>query len=205
MSSEALTPDKVRDYFGPANARAAAKQLAHLDDHCRNFIALSPFVVLSTANAAGQCDATPRGDAPGFVGVLDEHTVVLPDRPGNNRVDSFLNIAENPHAGLLFIVPGVRETLRINGPARIETDPDVLEPLSVNGKPPRAGIVVTAEEVFFHCAKAFIRSDLWNPEKFVPKGTVPTLGQILADQIGGGRTKDSEDAAIEDGYRTRLY
>jgi hypothetical protein len=202
--SETLTPVDIRALYGEPSAIAVKKQLPRLDAHAKGFIALSPFVVVASSDASGRGDATPRGDAPGFIKVLDDTHLLLPDRRGNNRVDTFLNVAENPHVGLLFMVPGINETLRINGSVVITTDPVLLEPLAVQGKAPKAGLLVTIEEVYFHCGKALIRSDLWNPEKRVPRASFPTLGKIVADQVGGLDVNEA-DKTIEDAYRTRLY
>ena len=180
------------------------KELTRLDRHCRAFIALSPFVVLASADAAGRCDATPRGDAPGFVAVLDDATLAIPDRTGNKRVDTMLNLTENPRIGVLFLVPGISETLRVNGAVRISLDPALLGAMAVDGKLPSAAMVVAIEEVYFQCGKAMLRSDLWNPDKRAPRGTFPSLGRVLADQIKGGDAKTYE-AAIEDRYKTALY
>lgn len=165
-----------------ADGLVMRKQLAVLDEHCRAFIAKSPFLVLSTADPAGNCDATPRGDGPGFVLVHDEQTLVIPDRPGNRRLDSMRNILSNPHAGLLFIVPGVDETLRVNGRATLTEDPEVLRQMAVKTKTPQLGIVVEVEEVFFHCARAFKRSKLWQSDSWPDRAELPSLGTILADQ-----------------------
>lgn len=197
-------PAALRALYGEPSERAAKKDIGRLDRHCRDFIALSPFLVLASSGADGRVDASPRGDAPGFVRVLDEKTLMLPDRLGNNRIDSLSNVAANPRVGLIFFVPGINETLRINGRARITIDPAVLEPLAVGGKAPRSALVIEAEEVYFHCAKALIRSNLWNPEKQVERRSFPSLGRILAEQIGGMDPKEAE-AAVEEGYRTRLY
>src|SRR5579864_2108812 len=144
----------IREIYGHPAERAVKKQLPKLEKHSRAFIAMSPFVVLATCNAEGRCDASPKGDAPGFVTVLDGETLLIPDRLGNNRVDSISNILQHPRIGLLFMVPGVRETLRVNGRAQITVDPALLESCAVNGKAPRSAIVVTADEVYFHCGKA---------------------------------------------------
>jgi len=181
-----------------------AKQLDRLDRHCKAFIALSPFLVIATTGVDGRADASPRGDAPGFVAVLDDWTLVVPDRTGNKRADTVLNLTATPFVGILFMVPGIHETLRVNGPARVTIDPAILDPLAVHGKTPVAGLVVTAEEVFFHCGKPLIRADLWNPERRVPRGSFPSLGKILADQIAGGKAEEYE-RGIEEAYRTRLY
>ncbi len=195
---------ELRSYYGEPAERARKKQLARLDVHCRNFIALSPFLVMSTAAAGGSTDASPKGDVPGFVVVQDDHTLLIPDRPGNNRVDSFQNLLENPHVGLLFFVPGMNETLRVNGRARLTIDPETLAPLSVNGKPPRAALVVQVEEAYLHCAKALIRSRLWDPETQIDRKSCPTMGQMMADQIGGLDPVEVQKS-YEERNRNRLY
>jgi PPOX class probable FMN-dependent enzyme len=196
--------DELREIYGPPSDRAVKKQLSRLDKHCRAFIARSPFLVIASSDPSGRCDASPKGDAPGFVQVLDDEMLLIPDRLGNNRVDTIGNLLERPSVGLIFFVPGLNETLRINGRARITTDPALLEPLAVNGKVPRSGILVAAEEIYFHCGKALIRSDLWNPEKQLRRSEFPSLGRILADQIGGMPVEEAERATAES-YRTRLY
>jgi uncharacterized protein len=202
--TDTLTKPDLRALFGAPSELAVKKELHRLDPHARAFIALSPFVVVASADAAGRCDATPRGDAPGFVEVLDDGRLLIPDRRGNNRIDTFQNIAENPHVGLIFMVPGINETLRVNGAASITTEPALLEPLAVQGKTPKAALLVTPEEVYFHCGKALIRSDLWNAEKKVPRSAFPSLGKIIADQVSGVDAVGA-DRVIEDAYRTRLY
>ena len=172
--------------------------------HCRNFIALSPFCVLSSSRADGRADASPRGDPPGFVAVLDDRTLLLPDRPGNNQVDSLQNMAENPYVGLLFFVPGMNETLRVKGKVEVVTDSDLLGPLSVKDKPPVSGLRVTVEEAFLHCGRALIRSRLWDPEVQVDRSSFPTYGKVMADQIRGVDA-DEVDAAEDEINRTRLY
>jgi uncharacterized protein len=196
--------EELRELYGPPGERSVKKQLTRLDKHCRAFIARSPFLVMASSDPSGRCDASPKGDAPGFVQVLDDQTLLIPDRLGNNRVDTIGNLLERPGVGLIFFVPGLNETLRVNGRARITTDPALLEPLAVNGKVPRSGILVAAEEVYFHCGKALIRSDLWNPEKQLSRSEFPSLGRILADQIGGMSVEEAERATAES-YRTRLY
>ena len=191
-------------FYGEPSERARKKQMARLDLHCRNIIARSPFCVLSTAGADGRADASPRGDAPGFVAVLDERTLLIPDRPGNNRVDSFGNILENPHAGLLFLVPGMNEMLRVNGKARVVTDDPRLAALSVQGKAPRSGLLVEVEEVYLHCGKAVIRANLWDPAEQIDRASLPSLGKMLADQIGGMDVEQTQ-RSLEENYRTKLY
>src|SRR5437762_939695 len=195
---------EIRSIYGEPMERAVKKQLPRLEKHSRAFIARSPFLVMATTDPNGRCDASPKGDAPGFVQVVDDETLLIPDRLGNNRIDTIGNLLERPGVGLIFFVPGLNETLRVNGRARITTDPALLEPLAVNGKVPRSGILVAAEEIYFHCGKALIRSDLWNPEKQLPKSEFPSLGRILAEQIGGMSVEEAERATAES-YRTRLY
>ena len=195
---------ELREVYRPPAPRAAQKVLDRLDVHCRNFIALSPFCVLSSSNADGQADASPRGDPPGFVRVLDEKTLLLPDRPGNNQVDSLQNIVDNPGVGLLFFVPGMNETLRVKGRAEITTDPALLDPLTVAGKAPLSGLKVTVEEAFLHCGRALIRSRIWDPEAQIDRSSYPTYGQVLADQIAGANAQEI-DADEDEANRERLY
>jgi PPOX class probable FMN-dependent enzyme len=197
-------PRQLREIYGAPSERSLKKQLSRLDKHCRAFIARSPFLVIASSDPSGRCDASPKGDMPGFVHVVDDETLLIPDRLGNNRVDTIGNLLARPGVGLIFLVPGLNETLRVNGRAQITTDRGLLEPLAVNGKVPRSGILVSADEVYFHCGKALIRSDLWNPEKQLRRSEFPSLGHILADQIGGISVEESERLTAE-GYKTRLY
>jgi PPOX class probable FMN-dependent enzyme len=196
--------DALRAHFGPVSVLAEKKQLAHLDRHCRAFIALSPFCVLATADGQGGVDASPRGDAPGFVRIIDDTTLLLPDRPGNRRVDSFRNIVAHPGVGLLFFVPGIDETVRVNGTGRIITDAELLADVAAQGKIPATGLLITVTEAFYHCAKALIRSKLWDPDTRIERKTFPTLGRIIADQTSGVDA-DAADAGIAEAYRTKLY
>jgi len=197
----------IREIYGHPMERAVKKQLPRLEKHSRAFIALSPFLVIASADPEGRVDASPKGDAPGFVRVLDDATLLIPDRLGNNRVDTIGNLLSAPGVGLIFFVPGLRETLRVNGKARITTDPALLQSCAVNGKAPRSGILVTAEEVYFHCGKALIRSDLWNPAKHVKQSDFPSLGRIITEQIGEGSAEAvaAAERYTEESYRTRLY
>ncbi len=194
----------LRTHFGVVNPLAERKVLRRLDRHATAFIRLSPFLVLATADAGGRVDASPRGDAPGFVLVLDEANLLLPDRPGNNRVDSFGNILANPGVGLIFLVPGIEETLRVNGRAAVVTEQTLLAPAIAQGKTPRTGLLIAVEEVFFHCAKALKRSRLWDASHHVERGRFPSLGRIIAEQTGACDAREADDR-IEEGYRTRLY
>ena len=196
---------KLREVYRPPGARTALKVLDHLDVHCRKFIALSPFYVLSSARADGRADASPRGDPPGSLAhVADAKTLLLPDRPGNRQVDTLMNVVERPHVGMVFFVPGLTETLRVNGRAEISTDPEHLEVLAINGKPPISVLKVTVEEAFLHCAKALIRARLWEPDAQVDRSCYPTYGQVLADQVAGADA-DEIDAGEEQSARTELY
>jgi len=203
-TAELKTAEAVRAHYDAPHDVALGKEMKRLDGHCRAFIAATPFVVIATADASGRADASPRGDAPGFVAVRDDTTILIPDRRGNNRVDTMMNIAENPHVGLLFMVPGMNETLRVNGTATITIDPALLAPLAAQGKTPQAAIVVTVEEVYFQCGKALVRSDLWNPDRRVDRRSLPSLGRILADELNLAHGAELEKA-IEDDYRTGLY
>ena len=196
---------EIREIYGEPNERAVKKQLPKLERHSRAFIAMSPFIVMASCDAEGRCDASPKGDAPGFVHVIDDETLLIPDRLGNNRIDTISNILQHPRIGLIFFVPGIRETLRVNGVAQITVDPELLAVTEVNGKPPRSGILVTAEEVYFHCGKALIRSDLWNSAKHVARTDFPSLGVVIADQIGQHVEPKEAERATEESYVTRLY
>ena len=197
-------PRQLREIYGAPNERSLKKELTRFDRHCRNFIGLSPFLVIASSDPSGRCDASPKGDMPGFVRVVDDTTLLIPDRLGNNRVDTLGNLLARPGVGLIFFVPGINETLRVNGRAKVTTDPELLEPLAVGGKVPRSGILVAAEEIYFHCGKALIRSDLWNPDKRVARGSWPSLGRIIAEQVGGMDPDEAERQTAES-YRTRLY
>jgi len=206
LSAHHITSREALYRLYPApSTRAMQKQLAALDRHCRHFISLSPFLVLATRSESGLADASPRGDAPGFVVVEDEKTLLIPDRPGNNRLDSLQNIIDTPAVGLLFLVPGINETLRVNGTAEIRTDPDLLARLAHQGKLPRAVLKVSVAEVYLHCAKALIRSKLWDEEAKIERSAYPSLGQILADQIEGLGDAAATDASLEKVYRETLY
>lgn len=185
-----LDPDLlVRDaaeltaLYGEPLERAVRKQLDHLDEYCRAFIAASPLLILGSQGDVA--DNSPRGDAPGFVHVEDDHTLLIPDRRGNNRVDSLHNIVRNPRVGLLFLIPGRHETFRVNGQAAISRDPALVDRFVVQGKAPKTVIVVRVEEAYIHCAKALVRADLWNPARHSPPGAVPSFGAFLAAHTCG--------------------
>lgn len=194
----------LREHYGEPSATARRKQLDRLDHHCRKLIAASPFVVIGTSNARGEQDVSPRGDPPGFVRVLDDKHLLIPDRPGNRRLDSLSNLLENPGIGLLFMIPGMNETLRVNGRGRIVTDPEVLADLAIQGKPSLSALLVEVEAAYMHCGKALIRSKLWSSEAQVDRRSLPSLGQILANQIEGLEVKEQEER-LERAYRETLY
>ncbi|MBL0386541.1 pyridoxamine 5'-phosphate oxidase family protein [Tumebacillus sp. ITR2] len=199
--------DELQSLLGSTPSKLAAnKVITELDEHCRDFLAKSPFVVVSTSDASGSCDVSPRGDAPGFVRVLDENRLVIPERPGNKRADSLRNILNNPRIGLIFLIPGLEETLRINGRACIVRDPDVLEPMSAQGKAPTLGIGVEVEECFVHCAKALKRSKLWQPESWASRDQLPNPAQMLRDHCKlPGLTTEDIAQSLQESYTKRLY
>jgi PPOX class probable FMN-dependent enzyme len=200
------TEEELREVV-PAPREGSAplrKQIDHLDPHCRDFIARSPFFLLATANSAGDCDASPRGGPPGFVHVLDERRLVVPEYPGNRRADSHRNLLENPRAAMLFAIPGLRETLRVAGRACITRDEDLLGGMGVDGRAPRLGIGLEVEEAFIHCAKAFIRSSLWDPDTWPEE--LPSASAILRDHVDIPEvTVDDVAARLEESYTKTLY
>lgn len=187
--------DDLRRLYAPPSPRVVAKQLGALDAHCRHFIELSPFVVLSTADA-DSCDASPRGGDAGFVRIADERTLWIPDSPGNNRLDSLVNILGSGRIGLLFLVPGVDETLRVNGRARLSVDPELLTIFTTERRACKVVIEVVVEEVFLHCAKALMRSRLWVDDARVNRAVLPSMGQMLADQTGTCAPVESQDEMV---------
>ncbi len=195
----------LRDHYPDALERSLRKQLDHLDRHCRRFIELSPFFVLASAAADGSADASPRGGPPGFVLVEDENTLLVPDWPGNNRLDSLSNLVEAPGVGLLFMIPGVDETLRVNGTVAISDDERLRARFADDGRrPPRTVLVVSVREAYLHCAKALMRARLWEPDAQVPRDALPTMGEMLRDQIGSTEEPESQEAMVAR-YREVLY
>lgn len=172
-------------------SRATDKVLTRLDRHCRDIISLSPFCVIATYGPNG-ADVSPRGDPAGFVRVLDDAHLLVPDRIGNNRLDSMVNLLANPAIGMLFLIPGMDETLRVNGDARITNDKRVLEQCAMQGRVPSVGLLVSVKEAFLHCPKAFVRSALWNAQKHIDRSRLPTYGQMLTDHCEGLTAEESE-------------
>jgi PPOX class probable FMN-dependent enzyme len=190
--------------YGVVGEASIVKELDHIDANYRALIEASPFLVLATAGPTG-LDCSPRGDPSGFVHVADEKTLILPDRRGNNRIDSLRNLIENPQLAMLFLIPGVGETLRVNGRGRISLDPVLLQRYAVNGKEPKTVLVVTVEAVFFQCARAVLRADLWNPAKYVTRSTLPTAGKILADASASRIDGATYDRELPDRVKNTLY
>ncbi|MFM9942247.1 MAG: pyridoxamine 5'-phosphate oxidase family protein [Hyphomicrobiaceae bacterium] len=202
--TEICSLEALRCVYEPAGEIALKKELDHVDRHARDFIGASPFVVLSTCDADGWPDASPRGDAAGFVTVVDTKRLHLPDRPGNNRLDTLENILRNPRIGLLFLVPGRLETLRVNGRARLLTDPQLLAQHAIRGKAARSIVEIEATNVYFQCGKAVVRSGLWQKERWPSIEGLATFAEALTDQV-----KSVDKAAVEQrlevSYRDKLY
>jgi uncharacterized protein len=209
IDSEAQTIDsepQLRGLYQEPMELALLKQLDELDDHCRNFIAHSPFAVIASTRPGRGTDVSPRGDAPGFARVLDANTIAIPDRPGNNRLDTMSNIVADAEVGLLFFIPGIDETLRVNGTARLTRDPELLAAAAVNGREPRMIVLVTVREAFLHCGKALKRSRLWHDDYRVEKKDFPSLGRMIVEQTKPKAiTVEQADAVVEEGYVNGLY
>lgn len=188
--------EELRSLYGTPLERSVKKQMDHLDQHCRAFIAASPLIVVGTHGINGEAaDNSPRGDVPGFVKVADDHTLLIPDRRGNNRLDTLGNIVRNPAVGILFLVPGVHETFRVNGDAVLSHDPALLNQFVMQGKTPRTVMVVTVKEAYIHCSRALVRADIWNAAKWAGPRPVPTMGEVMAVHTCGfveAKTFDEE-------------
>lgn len=199
--------DALREAVGEPTASTAEKEMPMLDKHARHFLSLSPILFISTVGTDGRADISPRGDPAGFVKVIDDNTILIPERPGNRRADTMSNIIENPghSVALIFLLPGVEETLRASGRARVIDDPTVLEDMAVRGKVPQLGILVEIDEVFFHCAKALKRARLWDPDTRIDRKAFPTLAQITRDQREPDTPMEEIEERIRESYETRLY
>jgi PPOX class probable FMN-dependent enzyme len=197
----------LRQIIGRPKSRSVIKEQRTLDAHTRAFIAQSPFLLMATAGADGTCDVSPKGDAPGFVLVLDDTRLVIPDRPGNKRLDGMLNLLVNPHVGIIFLVPGRDETLRVNGRACVTRDPELMARMAVDGKTPLVAIGVEVEQCFVHCPKAFRRSSLWAPERWPAAEALPSMARVLYDQIrpAGVSLEDWEREVAAGNARACLY
>jgi hypothetical protein len=190
--------------YGAPSGAAVIKEIDHISDHYRRFIEASPFVILATVGEEG-LDCSPRGDPKGFVRVADAKTVLIPDRLGNNRVDSLRNIVRDPRIALLFLVPGIGETMRINGRARLSTDPELLEGFRMQGKLPRSVVVVTADRVYPQCQKALVRSRLWDPATQIARSELPTIGEMMQAITKGEFDGKAYDAAYPERLRRTIY
>lgn len=188
----------VASYAAPSKP-AALKDIGRIDVHMGRFIGLSPLCLVATADASGRQDVTPRGDPPGSFKVLDEHTVALADRPGNRRLDTLKNLLGNPEIALIFLIPGITETVRVAGTARLSVDPELLASMAVQGKEPKCAIVIWVRQAYLHCAKALLRSRLWQPDYVQSRSALPSIIDMLGDQIGF--TKEEKKVAEE---RTEL-
>lgn len=202
--SQIQTREELRARYRSPAERAVKKQLPALDAHCRRFIAHAPFLVLSTSDAQGRCDASPRGSEPGFVHVEDDHTLLIPDWPGNNRLDSLENLLANPRAGVLFLIPGVDETLRVNGTVTLHDDDALRAKLKHEEQTPLLVIRLHVEEAYLHCAKALMRSRLWDPATRIDRAALPTMGEMLRDQLQSQDPPETHAAMLER-YRRVLY
>lgn len=200
------TEDELRALIGLPSELVKNKVITYLDHHCSSFISKSPFLVISTSDHFGYCDVSPRGDSPGFVYVLNEKFLIIPERPGNKRFDSMRNILSNPKVGLLFFIPGLGETLRVNGSACLVKDDELLEKMTVKGRKPLVGIGVEVEECYIHCAKAFKRSGLWDPSSWADHDTLPSAAQIIFEhaKLPNSSVKTIEER-LQESYTKRLY
>ena len=200
------TEDQLRSIMGKPGELVRKKVISYLDEHCKDFLSRSPFLVIATTDELGNCDVSPRGDRPGFALVLDDKHLVIPERPGNRRIDTLRNILANPKAGLLFLIPGLGETLRVNGKASLVKDDVLLERMAVNGKKPLIGIGIEVEECFIHCAKAMKRSGLWEPETWSEKDSLPNAARILLDHTKiTDITENDLNQALQEDYEKELY
>ena len=198
------TMDQLLGLYEAPSDVSVAKEIDHVSDHYRAFIEAAPFFALATGGPDG-LDCSPRGDAPGFVRVADPKTLMVPDRRGNNRIDSLRNIMRDPRVALLFLIPGIGETIRVTGTAALSIDPDLLASFAVNGKPPCCVIVITVERVFYQCTKAIVRSKLWDPARHVDRACLPTTGTILATQTAGRLGGAAHDRGQLERTMAKLY
>ncbi|QOF69296.1 pyridoxamine 5'-phosphate oxidase family protein [Aminobacter sp. NyZ550] len=197
--------EALRQHYRAPGDGAVRKELRRLDHHAKGFLARSPFVLIGSSDDKGNADVTPKGDKPGFVAILDDATIAIPDRPGNNRLDTLENVIVNPAVGLLFLIPGMNETLRINGDARLTADPALCERLAAEGKLPVTVMVVAIKAVYMHCAKAFMRSELWVSGTWPDRTSLPTLGQILRDQLVLADNAETLDRSLDESYRKSMW
>jgi PPOX class probable FMN-dependent enzyme len=203
--SDLTTEADLRTVYKQPGGGAVGKDIAQIDAHFAHFISLSPFLCMGTMGENGLCDVSPRGGEPGFVRVMDARTLAMPDRPGNNRLDSLVNITRNPGVGLLFFVPGFEDTLRVNGVARVTTEPELMGRFSADGKLPRSVVLIDVKEAYLHCVKAIKRAGLWTQEAHVDRAIFPTAGQVYRDQLKLEIPGEAIDASLAQDARDNLY
>ncbi|MEV1142481.1 pyridoxamine 5'-phosphate oxidase family protein [Micromonospora sp. NPDC049799] len=201
---EITTHEELRELLGTPGPRAAAKERTRLHERDRQWLAASPFCLVATAGTDGTCDVSPKGDPPGFTLVLDDTTVAIPERPGNKRADGYRNILDNPHVGLLFLIPGRTDTLRINGRARLVRDAPFFDDMVVKGHRPVLAVVVEIEQVFYHCAKAFLRSELWRPETWAPD-VLPTRARLIKEVEAPAESLEDLERHYGPEYVKKIY
>lgn len=198
------THEQLRALYKAPVERVKQKQLDYLDRHCRSYIELSPFVLVATIGADGLIDVSPRGDKPGMVHVIDDHTLAIPDRPGNNRLDTLSNIIDRGSVGLVFLIPGRSEALRVNGSAVLDDDETLRAQFAVRDKPAKMAIVVSVKEAYLHCGKAIVRSRLWDPNAQVGPDALPTISEMIRDQVGGTEAIEGREELMAR-YEKQLY
>lgn len=198
------TMEQLQALYGEKMPAAVVKEIDHINNGYRKLIESAPFVAVATGGPEG-LDCSPKGDAPGFVRILDDKTLAIPDRPGNNRIDGFRNIVRDPRIALLFLIPGVGETLRVNGRAAISIDPELMQSVAVNGKLPRCVLIVHIESIYFHCSKAIVRSKLWDEKTKVDRGSLPSIGSIIAELSQGRLGGETYDRELPERIKTQLY
>ncbi len=198
------TMEQLEALYGKPSGAAVVKEIDHISPGYRKLIEASPFVAIATGGPDG-FDCSPKGDAPGFVHILDDKTLAIPDRPGNNRIDGFRNIMRDPHIALMFLIPGVGETLRVNGRASISIEPELMQSFAVNGKLPRSVLIVHIETIFFHCAKAIVRSKLWDEASKIDRKSLPSTGTIVAELSEGKFGGEDYDRAAPERIKASLY
>ena len=196
--------EQLEALYGEPYGPAVAKEIDYISDGYRRLIEAAPFVAIATGAPEG-LDCSPKGDAAGFVRILDERTLAIPDRPGNNRIDGYRNILRNPHIALLFLIPGIGETLRVNGRAEISVDPELMQSFAVNGKLPRSVLIVRIETIFFHCSKAIVRSKLWDDATRIDRKSLPSTGTIIAEVSKGKLGGEEYDRAAPERIKAQLY
>lgn len=199
------TEEELREIMGYPSEVVTKKTINYIDEHCKSFIEKSPFITIATSDLHGNFDVSPKGDPAGFVKILNNKTLAIPDRPGNRKADTLRNVIQNPHLGIIFLIPGIKETLRVNGQAQVVTDEEVLELLAFQGKRPSFAIIVHVKEAFMHCAKCIIRSNLWEAGDDTSERTVATLGKTLVDHGKLDIAYEELDDMIKEDERTNLY